>query len=86
MATMNKTSIREEIERLKQEFEQLCSAGKVSPEIRALMNSMLIIVELILAIFLEKKTPKNSKNSSLPPSQTPKDETAKQKFRKQGQG
>ena len=83
---MNKTSIREEIERLKQEFEQLCSAGKVSPEIRALMNSMLIIVELILAIFLEKKTRKNSKNSSLPPSQTPKDETAKQHSESKGKG
>jgi transposase len=76
MATMNKISVREEIERLKHEFEQLCSAGKVSPETRVVMNSLLVVVELILAVFLEKKTRKNSKNSSLPPSQTPKDETA----------
>ena len=76
MGTMNKTSIREEIERLKHDFEQLCSAGKVSPETRVVMNSLLVVVELILAVFLEKKTRKNSKNSSLPPSQTPKDETA----------
>ena len=74
---MNKTSVREEVERVRQEFEQLCSAGKVSPEIQALMKSMLLVVELILAVFLEKKTRKNSKNSSLPSSQTPKDETAK---------
>jgi len=38
MATVNKTSIREEVERLKQEFEQLCSAGKVSAEIRGGCN------------------------------------------------
>ena len=76
MGTMNKTSIREEIQRLKHDFEQLCSAGKVSPETRVVMNSLLVVVELILAVFLEKKTRKNSKNSSLPPSQTPKDETA----------
>jgi transposase len=76
MATMNKTSVREEIERLKQEFEQLCSAGKVSPETRVVMNSLLVVVELILSVFLEKKTRKNSQNSSLPSSQTPKDETA----------
>lgn len=74
---MNKTRIREEIERLKHDFEQLCSAGKVSPETQVVMNSLLLVVELILAVFLEKKTRKNSKNSSLPPSQTPKDETAK---------
>ncbi len=76
MGTMNKTSVREEIERLKQEFEQLCSAGKVSPDVRVVMNSLLVVLELVLAVFLEKKTRKNSKNSSLPPSQTPKDETA----------
>jgi transposase len=76
MATVNKISVREEIERLKHDFEQLCSAGKVSPETRVVMNSLLVVVELILAVFLEKKTRKSSKNSSLPPSQTPKDETA----------
>ncbi len=74
---MNKASIREEVERLKCEFEQLCSAGKVSSETRVVMNSLLVVVALILAVFLEKKTRKNSKNSSIPPSQTPKDETAK---------
>lgn len=66
MGTINKTSVREEVERLKQEFEQLCSDGKVSAETRVVMNSLLIVVELILSIFLEKETRKNSKNSSLP--------------------
>ncbi len=86
MATIDKTSIREEVDRLKQEFEQLCSAGKVSSEIQAIMRSMLLVVELILAVFLEKKTRKNSKNSSLPSSQTPKDETAKPNPRSKGKG
>jgi transposase-like protein len=76
MATIDKTSVREEIDRLKNEFEQLCTDGKVSSEIRVLMSSLLVIVELILSIFLEKKTLKNSKNSSIPPSQTSKDETS----------
>lgn len=76
MASLNKTSVREEVDRLKQEFDQLCSDGKVSPEIRAVMNSLLVVVDLILAIFLEKTTRKNNKNSSLPSSQTDKDETA----------
>ena len=76
MATVDKTSVRDEVDRLKREFEQLCSDGKVSSEIRVVMNSLLVVVELILSIFLEKKTRKNSKNSSLPSSQTEKDETS----------
>ena len=77
MAIVDKISIREEIDRIKREFEQLCLAGNVSTEIRVIMNSLLVVVELILSVFLEKKTRKNSKNSSLPSSQTEKDETAK---------
>ncbi len=73
---MDKTSVRKEVDRLKQEFEQLCLDGKASSEIRVVMGSLLVVVGLILSIFLEKKTRKNSKNSSLPPSQTQKDETA----------
>jgi len=86
MATVDKTSIREETNRLKQEFEELCSVGKVSPEIRVLMSSLLVVVELILSVFLEKKTRKNSKNSSLPSSQTEKDETSKTAPKSQGRG
>lgn len=40
------------------------------------MNSLFMIVELILAIFLERNTKKDSSNSSKPSSQTPKDESA----------
>jgi len=50
------------------------------------MSGLLVVVELILAIFLEKKTRKNSKNSSLPPSQTPKDDTAKSNHKSKGKG
>ncbi len=86
MATINKKSIREEVNRLKNEFEQLCSEGKVSSEIRVLMSSMLVIIELILSIFLEKKTRKDNKNSSLPSSQTSKDETSLTKAEIKGKG
>ena len=50
------------------------------------MSSMLMIMELILSIFLEKSTPKQSKNSSLPPSQTPPDETALGQSTTRGKG
>lgn len=86
MATIDKTSVREEVSRLKKEFEQLCSEGKVSSEIRVLMNSLLVMVDLILSIFLEKTTQKTSKNSSLPPSQTKTDETSLSESRNKGKG
>jgi len=78
MAMIDKISVREEVDRIKKDFEQLCSVGKVSPEIQVVMNSLLVVVGIILSIFLEKKTRKTSKNSSIPPSQTGDDKTSKQ--------
>jgi len=76
MATINGTSLREEIDRLKSQFQELNAEGKVSGEVKAVMDAMLMIVELMLAIFLERTTKKTSKNSSIPPSQTDKDDTS----------
>lgn len=77
MATLNKTSVREEVARLKADFEELSRSGKVSPETGALFKSLLLIVELILSVFMERQTRKTSKNSSIPSSQTDKDETSR---------
>ncbi len=76
MANLDKTSVRDEVSRLKADFEQLCAEGKITSESKLLMSSLFIIVELILSIFMEKVTKKNSKNSSKPPSQTDKDESS----------
>ncbi|PID73372.1 MAG: hypothetical protein CSB33_03800 [Desulfobacterales bacterium] len=54
------------------EFELLRKKGALTPAVQGLLNSLLLIVDLILSIFMEKKTRKNSKNSSLPSSQTTK--------------
>jgi transposase len=40
------------------------------------LDGALVIVQLFMAIFLEKNTKKTSRNSSVPSSQTSKDETA----------
>lgn len=76
MASLDKTSVRSQVEKLKKDFEQLCADGKVTAETQAIMSSMLMIIELILAIFLERTTRKNSANSSIPPSQTGKDNSS----------
>ena len=76
MATVNKHSLREEFNRLKAEFEQLSATDQMSAETRALFKALLMLFEVLMAIFMEKTTGKDSRNSSLPPSQTSKDETA----------
>jgi len=86
MATINKQSVREEFERLKAEFKQLSKKKKLAPEFVTLFNALFMLVTLILSIFMEKQTKKNSANSSIPPSQTEKDETALDKPGSKGKG
>lgn len=76
MPTVNQASLRDEFARLKGEFGTLTAAGKVSSETAVLVSAMMMLLELMVAIFLEKNTRKNSKNSSLPSSQTGADESA----------
>ena len=76
MAYVNKTSLRDEFAHLKVEFERLSAAGKVTPESRVLFNALLMLFEMMMAVFLEKMTPKTSKNSSKPSSQMEKPDTS----------
>jgi len=79
MPSLNKASLRQELDALKGELERLCAAGKMAQESKVLFQALLALFELLMAVFMEKHTPKNSRNSSLPPSQTEKDdETATQ--------
>jgi transposase len=76
MASLNNKSIREEFGALKVKFEKLSSEGKMSSESRALFQAMLMLFEVLMAVFMEKTTRKGYKNSSKPSSQTQKDETS----------
>lgn len=73
---VNRQSLREEFDRLKAEFEQMSTAGNMSAETRTLFNALLMLFEVLMAIFMEKSTRKGSGNSSIPSSQTGKDDTA----------
>jgi len=44
--------------------------------LEVIFNALFMLMNLMLCVFMEKKTKKNSANSSKPPSQTGKDETA----------
>ena len=76
MASVNKQSLREEFTALKGRFTQLSSEGKISPESRALIEALLMLLQVLMAVFMEKHTTKTSANSSKPSSQAAKDETA----------
>ncbi|MGA7979184.1 MAG: transposase, partial [Chromatiaceae bacterium] len=78
MASLNTTSLREELDTLKGQFERLCADGKMGQEGRALFQALLMLFELLMAVFMERRTPKNSRNCGLPSSQTDKDDTAPQ--------
>ena len=66
MATVNKASLRSEFDALKGQFESLCAAGKMNEDSRALFKALLMLFELLMAVFMEKHTPKSSANSRLP--------------------
>ena len=86
MASVNKTSLREEFDALKGEFERLCANGKMTAESRSLFQAMLILFELLLAVFMEKRTTKNRRNSGLPASQTEKDDDSTSQSGAKGKG
>jgi len=67
MARVEKTSLREELEGLKSQFERLRADGKMGQDSCALFQATLMLFELLLAVFMEKRTTKNNRNSSLPP-------------------
>ena len=75
MPSVNKQSVREEFEQIKVRFENLSNEGKIPQETTALFQSMIMLFELLIAVFMEKKTRKNNRNSSIPSSQTDKDRT-----------
>jgi len=76
MPTVNKQSLRHEFDQIKVRFDSLSTEGKISPEASALIQAMIMLFELLIAVFMEKTTRKNNRNSSIPSSQTEKDTTA----------
>jgi hypothetical protein len=74
--SVNKESLREEFTALRERFGQLSTDGKVGAESRALIEALLMLMQVLMAVFMEKNTPKTSTNSSKPSSRAEKDESA----------
>lgn len=87
MPAVNKQSIRDEVARLQSEMDRLSDKeGTINAEVKILMQSMFLVINLMLSIFLEKITKKNSKNSSIPPSQTETDNSSLPESGSKGKG
>lgn len=78
MARVNTQSLRTQFDQIKDNVGQLRDEGKLSLEVLALMQSMIMLFEIMVAAFLEKSVKKNPKNSSIPSSQVEKDNSATQ--------
>lgn len=76
MPIVNKQSLRQEFDQIKVKFDSLSNDGKISPEASALFQAMIMLFELLIAVFMEKTTRKNNRNSSIPSSQTGEDTTS----------
>ncbi len=76
MASVNKESLREEFGALQGRFAELRADGKITAESSALVEALLMLLKVLMAVFMERNTAKNSTNSSKPASQTPMDDTA----------
>ena len=67
MGSVNQVALRAEFAGLKGQFEALCARDRISAESRALFQALLTLFEVLMAVFMEKSTPKNSRNASVPP-------------------
>ena len=86
MATIHTNSIREELARIKAEFAAQTKANKISSESSMLIKSLIMLLELVFSIFLEKTTRKTNRNSNKPSSQTGQDNTSINKRGSNGKG
>ena len=86
MPSVDGTSLRDEFDAAKARIASLRKAGKISDEVDAVIGVLCSLLGILVAIFLEKTTRKTGKNSSIPPSQTDKDETKQSNKKSSGKG
>ena len=55
MASLDKQSVRAEFDKIKISFDEQIKAGKVSADVAALINTLFVLFNIVLSIFLEKR-------------------------------
>ena len=74
---VNSASLRDKFDGYKADIASLRKEGKTTKEIDVVFSGLCCLLAILIAILLEKTTKKTNKNSSIPPSQTGKDEIRK---------
>ena len=86
MPSVNGASLRDDFDAIKAGFAWFRERGKIPKEVDELIVALCRMVALLIAVLLEKTTKKTGKNSSIPPSQTGKDEIQKSPRKKNNKG
>ena len=68
MARLNHASLRAQLHDCRTQFEAIKQHGEASADTLALINALFMLVDIVVAVFLERTTPKTSRNSGLPSS------------------
>ena len=79
MASVNRESLRRSFDEQKRTFERLKRDGAMTPESIALIDALMTLLELLIAVFMEKTTTKTGRNSGLPSYSIVNDGIATQK-------
>ena len=74
MARINQASLRAQLDDCRAQFDAIKQKGEASADTLALIHALFMLVDIVVAVFLEKTTPKTSRNSSLPSSRDGTDE------------
>ena len=68
MARINPASLRAQLDDCRARFDAIKQRGEASADTLALINALFLLVDIVVAVFLEKTTPRTSRNASLPSS------------------
>ena len=74
MATVNGASLRAQLDDCRARFEAIKQGGEANAETLALIHALFLLLDILVAVFLEKTTRKTSRNSSLPSSRDDADD------------
>ena len=66
MARINQASLRAQLDDCRTRFDAIKQKGEASADTLALIDTLFLLVDFVVAVLLEKTTPKTSRNSSLP--------------------
>ena len=81
MASVNSASLRDELDTYKADIALLRKEGKITKESDVVLTGLCCLVAILIAVF-SKRGQETNRNSSIPPSQTGKDETKKSSRKK----